>query len=109
MSEPPRLDYRNPRDERSGGWLVLQAIVACGLTCGVVIGGVFFAVMLAWGRGANVLWLFAAAGLPLLGFAVYIALRTGKRPDRRGWAIGIWLGFGLAGLFEGLCFSGVLF
>ena len=48
-------------------------------------------------------------GVALLGSTIALAVGTARNPMRRGWAMGIWLGIGMAALLEGLCFGGMMF
>ena len=111
---PPQLEYASPRDDQlSPGRMLFQAVLACGLTCGVLMGSVFVLVFVAYigsaGHSASgAVVAIAVAGLILAG-AIRLAIRTRRDPMRRGWAMGIWIGIGLAFLLEGLCFSGMLF
>src|SRR5687768_9186789 len=100
--QPPQLDYRNPADETGGGRLVVQALVACSLTCGLVVGIVFVLILTAVVTEAHaaVIVLLVTASFGVLWGLLYLAVRARRVPTRRGWAIGIWLGIGLAGLFE---------
>src|SRR3712207_1248223 len=101
MSEPnaPQLDYASPRPGHlSGGRLVFQVVLSCTLTCGLVMGGVFFAILFGAASGGSVPYvaLPILVGALLLGAIVALGIRYQRQPLRRGLALGIWLGIGLA-------------
>ena len=110
----PPLEYASPSDDQlSSGRMLFQAVLACGLTCGLLMGSVFVLTFMAFiGSAGNsaigVVIAIAVAGLILAG-AIRLAIRTRRDPMHRGWAMGIWIGIGLACLLEGLCFGGELF
>jgi hypothetical protein len=90
--------------------MVIQAIVGCALTCGLLMGAVLFGVLFVATSGSEgVAALAILLGVVLLGSTVTLDVGTGRNPMRRGWAMGIWIGIGLAALLEGLCFGGMMF
>ena len=110
MSEPPRPGYRTPRDEEGGGRLVIQALAGCVLTCGLVVGTVIAVLLMMAARSTEydrVSWMI---GLTIcggvLGALILLSIWARRRPAQRGWAMGIWIGLGVACLIEGLCFAG---
>lgn len=111
-----RLPYRDGREDRWDEDMRTQAI-AYALITG--IGGVIGVAVLLFAafpmdyRGSNqpsgmagsivALTLITCA---LLGLVV-LAIRWQKSYERRGAAIGIWIGLGIAALVEGICFGQV--
>lgn len=68
---------------------------------GAVFVLILFAIaMSSWGAIIPV-----GGGMAGLSFLIRAAIRLQQVPMRRGWAIGIWIGLGLAGLLEGICFG----
>jgi hypothetical protein len=110
--QTPPLEYASPREEQLGaGRMVFQAVQGCAITCGAIMGAVFFGLLYGiTGSGSTMYATIAiAAGIALVAGAVTLAVRVRRHPKRRGWAMGIWFGIGLAGLLEGICFSGMMF
>src|SRR5215213_1534143 len=102
---PPPLQYASPReDQLSAARMVLQAVVGCSLTCGLIMGGVVFGLLFAYASNGSVLYTTLAilVGALLFGAIVAIGVRAHRHPKRRGWAMGIWIGIGLAALLEGI-------
>ena len=99
---PPTLDYRSPSEPRrlSGG----QVAAGTLLSAAVLMGAVFVGILASIGGGSGILlWLIiggAIAGINVLAIFLY------RRGRARGMAIGLWLGFALVGLIEGICFGG---
>jgi hypothetical protein len=98
----PTLDYRNPRRDRpevSKGQIILGAVISLVL----VMGSVFAGVLSMIGSGGNTM-LIALVGCTVVGLNVWavIAMRS---VNQKGLAIGLWIGFGVAVLLEGLCFG----
>ena len=109
---PPPLEYASPQSDRlSAGRMVLQAVIGCTLTCGLLVGAVFFGLLFGiTGSGSTTYATIAIiAGVALLAGFVTLAIRARRDPNRRGWAMGIWIGIGLAALLEGICFGGLMF
>jgi hypothetical protein len=101
--EPPPLDYRAREADRidvSGR----QALGGCALACVVMFITFIFGIDLAIkSRG----WFIA----PVLIAAVimaFFAIKAQRMPDRRGLAIGLWIGLGISVLLSGLCFIGAI-
>jgi zinc transporter ZupT len=112
QSPSPPLEYASPREpELRAGRMALQAIVGCSLTCGLLMGGVFFGLLFAFASGGSTPYaiLAIAIGAMLLGAVIALGVQAHRNPKRRGWAMGIWIGIGLAALLEGLCFGGMMF
>ena len=111
MTEPvdplPPLEYASPREDRPrASRMVVQAIVGCTLTCGLLMGAVLFGVLFVAASGSDgVAALGILIGVALLGSTIALAVGTARNPMRRGWAMGI----GMAALLEGLCFGGMMF
>jgi hypothetical protein len=113
QSPPPSpLEYASPQEgQLSGARMAFQAVLSCALTCGLLMGTVFFGLLfgLAGRNGATYATLAIVAGIGILAGFVAIAIAFQRQPRRRGLALGIWLGIGMAALLEGLCFAGMMF
>ena len=112
MPPPPSLEYASPTEPQlSAARMVTQAAVGCSLTCGLIMGSVLFGMLFAYASGGPVSAAMVAVGMGvlLLGVIVAVSVRAYRNPLRRGWAMGIWIGIGLAALLEGLCFGGMMF
>jgi hypothetical protein len=95
--EPQPLDYHKP-DAPHARRTVLSAIVTASVT---VIGIVpILGVALEGGIGSAI-----AAGTAMLALVGYLSWRWYQIPAKRGRAVGLWVGVGLAVLLEGLCFA----
>jgi hypothetical protein len=97
---PPTLYYRSPRDRPvSKGQIILGAIESMVLLMGSVFAGVLSMI----GNGGNGM-LIALVGCTVVGLNVW-ALICMRSINQKGLAMGIWIGFGVAVLLEGLCFG----
>jgi hypothetical protein len=98
------LDYRSGIDERRAQPRVpvpLQATISFFGSAGIIAGGGFISAA----AFSSVLAGLAAVVL----VSVFLGLFARHLRDRdddlyRGWAVGIWLGIGIVGLLDGLCF-----
>lgn len=104
QNEP--LPYRSVVDERRERGLPIgvQAFLSF-IATGVIIcgGGLFAAIVTNSSSGGLAVVILACIGLA--GAAAYI--HTKAHVKYRGWAIGIWLGIGIVGLLDGICFVAV--
>jgi len=46
----------------------------------------------------------ACVGVVTIAALLFVANRTYREPKTRGWAFGVWIGFGIALCVEGFCF-----
>jgi hypothetical protein len=102
--EAARLDYASPGTVREAPPSQQVAKTVLGfLIAFVVMVGMVFAGWVASDRTNSVAvwWLVALVTAVGINVCAVIALR---HPRQRGWAIGLWLGFGAAVLVEGICF-----
>ena len=106
----PPIDYRSTsprRHDSDGPRIVGQAIVGAFCTL-FLIGCVAFVTAFASvsldnkADGAGPL-LFIAGGIAIAAIGIVTARRRQRYRDERGWAIGIYIGLGLGGLFWGCC------
>ena len=83
---PPPLEYASPLEDRpSASRMVIQAIVGCTLTCGLLMGAVLFGVLFVAASGtAGVAALGILLGVALLGSTIALAVGTARNPMRRG-------------------------
>ena len=107
---PPMLDYRPP-EKRDANKMLSQAIgVAVPTTAALValVAGVaFLGFAFTYGHSENestFIVITTLFGLLLLGFLAWISARLYRNPQRRGLAMGLWIGVGLTILIEGTCF-----
>jgi hypothetical protein len=62
---------------------------------------------MSYGRPENdamALWMMIGAGIVVLATMTFLSVRLYRSPLRRGCAIGMWIGAGIACLIEGGCF-----
>jgi len=99
---PVPLEYRPPRDDPPPVRIVTHAIVGSILTAMVLVAGVVGTILLCVATNSGV----ASIPVCLLALALYIwlSITLYRNPRRRGWAIGLWIGLGVAALIEGACF-----
>ena len=68
----PPLEYASPSDDQlSSGRMLFQAVLACGLTCGLLMGSVFVLTFMAF---------IGSAGNSAIGVVIAIAVAGLKRP-----------------------------
>jgi hypothetical protein len=99
---PPTLDYRGFqrfRPEMSKGQIILGAILSMVFVMGSVFVGVLFMIT-SGGNGKMI----ALIGCTVVGLNVW-AVVAHRSINYKGLAMGIWIGFGVAVLLEGLCFG----
>jgi hypothetical protein len=103
-NRPPPLDYR-AREADQIEVSVRQAAGGCVLACAILFAAFLVGIAMAarGAIGAPVL-LVAIAAIVVVGLAV----QSQRNPARRGLAIGIWIGLGVALLIDGICFIGVI-
>jgi hypothetical protein len=107
-SLPPSLEYASPNpDVLTAGRMVLQAVLGCTFTCGLLMGAVFFGILFSLTSNGSTPYVLVAisTGVLLLAAIIALAVRFQRQSRRRGWAMGIWLGIALSGLLEGLCLA----
>jgi hypothetical protein len=109
MSDPQNqrplpLDYRPPRDEPYDARFVAHAIGGSILTAAALVAIVFGTILLCLSRGGAA-WI--PCGLITVAALVGLSIVLYRNPRRRGWAVGLWIGVGLAALIEGACFYAV--
>ena len=109
MSERPDsplrpLEYRARSDEQSDSKIAGHAVVATLLVAVHIVASVPIVVLLCLSSPAVG---FIVGAADLLGIFAWIqyAIRHQHEPAKRGWVIGIWIGFGIGLLAEGLCFG----
>jgi hypothetical protein len=91
----------------------VQAILGCIAAVAIIgvcaFGSGFLGFSIGYGDQGHpgIGWLvFLALNVIGIGSVIYFAIRNQRRPDRRGIAIGLWMGIGL--LVVGLCFGGMM-
>jgi hypothetical protein len=108
----PALAYRDWRDDRPASRLT-ELFAAAAVTALVWIGAVAALLYLAFTmdyRGYNApsgtlgISIACACWAALLALMVLLTVRWRRRPERPHLAAGMWIGFGLACLVEGICF-----
>jgi hypothetical protein len=115
--EPPPdapLPYRNPLDDEpksAKAELVMSAIATAIIWFAAVAGLIANAFAMDYRgpfgpQGQMGSYIALISVLTLFAGTVLLALRWQRRTDRRHRAIGIWIGFALACMIEGLCFFG---
>ena len=111
----PRLAYRNPEDDRPASRtseLVSCAAMTALTWLGAVMGLLYLAFTIDY-RGAlapsgtlGISMAFVGWGI-MLATMVVLSLRWRHRPERRHLVLGIWIGFGIACLAQGICYVAV--
>ena len=105
-NQPPLpLDYFPPRDEIRDRRFVAHAIVGSILTAILLVAGVFGTIILCLATNSSSVWI--APCLLGVGLLILLSIVLYRNPKRRGWAVGLWIGVGIAMLIEGACFYGV--
>ena len=101
---PVPLEYRALRDEPRAPHVAVHAIVASILTTIVLVVSVFATIFACYATQSS------AIGIAVCGIGVaaiiWLSVVLFRNPRRRGWALGLWIGVGLAMLIEGACFFG---
>jgi len=107
-SEPPLLDYREgAADQRDvSGTQFFGGMVSSAV---LLMGAVFVAIVASIPvvpptRKSTPYLGFAIVGIPLVALNIW-AILVYRRGKRRSFAIGLWVGIGVAALFEGICFA----
>jgi len=92
--------------------MVVQAILGCIAAVAIVgvcaFGSGFLGFAIGYGDQGHpgIAWLvFLGLNALGIGSVIYFARRNQHRPDRRGIAIGLWIGLGIGLLGAGLCFG----
>jgi hypothetical protein len=101
-----RLDYR-PREADRAPISMAQALGGFVIGMAVVGAAVFFAVVSSLtfgGRRQTSMAPFLVAASCAVLIANGLAIITYRSRKWRGFAIGVWIGFGIAVLAEGICF-----
>src|SRR5207253_25840 len=97
--EPPPLDYFPLRDEVRDRRMVAHAIVGSILTAILLVAGVVGTILLCMATDSDSIWIIPCLGA--LALFIWLSVVLYRNPRRRGWAIGLWIGVGLAMLIEG--------
>jgi peptidoglycan/LPS O-acetylase OafA/YrhL len=106
------LAYRDWRDDQPRSRqteIFAFAVMTALVWIGAVAGLLFFAFTMDY-RGVSGpsgtlgISIAVACWATLFGMMVLLTLRWRRRPERRYLVTGIWIGFGLACLVEGICF-----
>jgi hypothetical protein len=110
MSDPQNqaplpLDYRPPRDEPTDLHFVAHAVGGSILTAVALVAIVFGTILLCLASNSGAAWI--PCGLITVAALIGLSIVLYRNPRRRGWAVGLWLGVGLAALVEGACFFAV--
>jgi drug/metabolite transporter (DMT)-like permease len=107
--QPTPLEYGRPEPSKK---MVVQAILGCIAAvaiigvCGFASGFMGFAIGYGDQGHPGIGWLaFFGLNAAAIGSVIYFALRNQKRPERRGVALGLWIGLGIGLLAVGLCFG----
>ena len=109
MSEPPDrknvLPYEYKPPYRQGLAIGVNAVMGAIITIMLIGCGVFAAGFAAMTMQSNAdsYAVLAVAGMIIVATTIFIASRFHRIPNKRGWAIGIYIGLGIGCLLLGLC------
>jgi hypothetical protein len=98
---PPILDYRSPvEDPHISKFQVFAGICLSTL---ILMAAVFFGLLGSFVASSP--WPVIVVGSSAIAGVVIWAVLARRSERYRGLAIGLWIGFGVTFLIEGLCFS----
>ena len=108
--DPPKprpLDYASPEPAKLGGAILAACLTVLLVGLSVLIGVIVAEDPRNTARGISItfpysIWLVELALLLALSLYLY------RTPSRRRFALGIWIGLGVALLLEGICFGVLL-
>jgi hypothetical protein len=104
QNAPVPLEYRAPQDEPRPPHVIAHAIVGSILTAIVLVVAVFATILACYATQSGAIGIVVCAvGVAAL---IWLSLVLFRNPRSRGWALGLWIGVGLAMLIEGACFFG---
>ena len=107
--QPAPLNYAGPEPSKR---MAVQAILGCIAAvaiigvCGFASGFLAFAIGYGDQGHPAIGWLaFFGLNAAAIGSVIFFAVRNQRQPNRRGIALGLWIGLGLGLLAVGLCFG----
>jgi hypothetical protein len=101
--QPLPLSYGRPPAISIAGQAVLGTLATTAAIVGMGFGAAFTVGMAASLGNAGFFAMIAIVCVISVGAGVLLARRFRRNPSTRGWAIGIYIGMGLAALFWGSC------
>lgn len=103
-ADPPQLDYETPPAPRStAGQTIAGFLIATALLAGAIFVGIFGSYGYSrFSRLPMFLILTTTFAVVTINLWAYLTYRN---PARRAFAQGLWVGFAVTALLEGLCFS----
>src|SRR4051794_13193421 len=102
---PPMLDYRNAGADSETS--IPQVFAGIFLATLILMSAVFFGIL--GSLGAESAWVaIIVIGAAIIGVGTWASWLR-RKPYYRGLAIGLWIGFGVTFLIEGICFGNIRF